>query len=182
MTAMNYRSVFHFISDITEKEGVACILIGGFAVNYYRVSRQTADVDFLITKDDFERIIGPLEKAGYKRDLRQENFIQLKSTQISLMDVDFMFVDKNTLSKILKESQEIEIAKQKFRVPSLEHLIALKLHSMKYNPKLRLTVDLPDIIHLIRINEVKFKEKKFAELCRKFGNEEIYKKILEALE
>jgi hypothetical protein len=98
------------------------------------------------------------------------------------MDVDFMFVDQDTLTKILKESQAIEIAKQKFLVPSLDHLIALKLHSIKHNRKLRLTRDLPDIINLIKINEVNFKSKKFKELCLQFGTEEIYGKILEALE
>ena len=178
---MTEPSVFHLISDLTEKEGVSCILIGGFAVNYYKVSRQTADIDFLIMKEDFEKIIGFLEKAGYKRGLAQENFAQLKSTQISLMDMDFMFVDKDTLTKILKESQEVKIARQKFHVPSLEHLIALKMHSIKYNPKLRLTRDLPDIINLIKINNVNFKDKKFKTLCQKFGTDEIYGRILEAL-
>ncbi|MCK5081850.1 MAG: hypothetical protein KAR31_02990, partial [Candidatus Omnitrophica bacterium] len=82
---MNKKSVFHLISDVTKKEGVSCILIGGFAVNYYRVTRQTADVDFLITKDAFDKIIALLEKAGYKNGLTQTNFAQLKSTQISLL-------------------------------------------------------------------------------------------------
>ena len=178
---MASQSIFHLISDLTKKEGVSCILIGGFAINYYRVTRQTADVDFLITKNDFDKIIAILEKAGYKKDLIQENFAQLKSTQLALLDVDFMFVDQDTLTKFLKESQEIEIAKQKFLVPSLDHLIALKLHSLKYNQKLRLTRDLPDIINLIRVNDVDFKNNNFKELCLKFGTDEIYNKILEAL-
>lgn len=176
------KSVFHLISDLTKKEGISCILIGGFAVNYYRVTRQTADVDLLITKEDFDKIIILLEKAGYKKEILQENFVQLKSSQLSLMDVDFMFVEQETLTRILKESQDVEIAKQKFLVPSLNHLIALKLHSIKYNPKMRITKDLPDIINLIRINEIKFKEIEFKELCLKFGTDEIYQKILEALD
>ena len=44
---MNERSIFHLISDVTHKEGVPCVLIGGFAVNFHKVTRQTADVDFL---------------------------------------------------------------------------------------------------------------------------------------
>ena len=43
---MSERSVFHLISDFTHEQCVPCVLIGGFAVNHYRVSRQTADVDF----------------------------------------------------------------------------------------------------------------------------------------
>lgn len=178
---MNERSVFHLISDLTRKEGVPCILIGGFAVNHYRVTRQTADVDFLITKEDFDKISTSLEKTGYKQTLTQDTFAQLKSSRLSLLDIDFMFVDEGTLAKIIKEGEELKIAGQAFTVPSLNHLIALKLHSIKHNQKIRLSRDLPDIVNLIRINKVNVTDKKFKELCFKYGSEEIFNKILEAL-
>ncbi len=178
---MNDRSIFHLISDLTDTQGVSCVLIGGFAINHYRVTRQTADVDFLITKEDFDKIVVMLEKAGYKKTLLQENFIQLQSSRLSLLDVDFMFVDQKTLTKIMNEGEQLKIVGQTFTVPSLDHLIALKLHSIKYNSKIRLTKDLPDIINLVRINEVNIKEKKFKELCLKYGTADIYDKILEAV-
>ena len=178
---MNDRSVFHLISDLTDKKGVNCILIGGFAVNHYKVSRQTADVDFLMTKEDFDKIAGSLESAGYKQTFGQDNFAQFKSGRLSLMNIDFMFVDQDTLIQIKNEGKEIKIAGQKLIVPSLNHLIALKLHSIKNNPKIRLTRDLPDIVGLIRINDVNFTDKKFKELCYKYGNEEIFNKLMEIL-
>ena len=76
---MNDRSVFHLVSDLAQREGLSCVLIGGFAVNHYKVTRQTADVDFLITKEDFERAWPFLRKAGYQKGLTQENFSLLKS-------------------------------------------------------------------------------------------------------
>ena len=193
---MSQQTIFHLMSDLTKQEGISCVLIGGFAVNCYGVTRQTADVDFLITKKDFDKIIILLEKSGYTTDLIQENFAQLKSKYQSFMNVDFMFichwtfifvnkimfVDSGTLSKVLKEVRKIRIGKQEFLVPCLNHLIALKLHSIKYNQKIRLMRDLPDIINLIRINKVNVKAETFRKLCFKFGTEEIYKKILEALE
>ncbi len=166
---------------MTANEEVSCVLIGGFAVNYYRVTRQTADVDFLITKNDFNKIINYLKKSGYKEGLIQDNFAQLKSTKISLMDVDFMFVDQETLNKILKNGNKITIAKQEFFVPSLYNLIALKLHSIKYNQKIRLIRDLPDIINLVIINKINVKEDQFKEMCLKYGTQDIYQKILEAV-
>ena len=177
---MDDRSVFHLISDLTHEEGVPCVLIGGFAINHYRVTRQTADVDFLITKEGLEKISGLLEKAGYKKALSQENFVQFQSGRLSLLDVDFMFVDQETLQKIMKEGEQFKIVGQTFTVPSLHHLIALKLHSIKHNPKLRLAKDFPDIINLIKINEVNVKDKKFKELCLKYGTAETYNKIVEA--
>ncbi len=161
--------------------GVSCILIGGFAVNHYKVARQTADVDFLITKEDFNKITNVLEKAGYKQILLQENFVQLGSSQPSLMDVDFMFIERETFEKILRDGEQIKIAGKTFTVPSLNHLIALKLHAIKYNPKIRLSRDLPDIINLIRINKVNVNDKQFKELCLKYGTEEIYRRISEDL-
>lgn len=178
---MNYPTVFHLISDVSKKAGISCILIGGFAVNYYKVTRQTADVDFLITKEDFEKIAPLLEKADYKQDFIQRVFVRLKSNRLYLMDIDFMFVDKQTLKKIIKDGQKISIGGQKFIVPSLFNLIALKLHSLKYNPKIRENKDIPDIIDLVRINKIDSKSKKFRELCLRYGTEKIYHKILERI-
>lgn len=178
---MNERSVFHLISDLTKEEGIPCVLIGGFAVNYYKVTRQTADIDFLITKKDFEKISAFLEKSGYKKNQTQETFAQMKSSRVSLLDVDFMLVDHDTLEKILKEGKEIKIAGQKFIVPSLDHLLALKLHSIKHNHKIRFARDFPDIINLIRTNEVDVKDKNFKKLCLKYGTEKIYEQITEIL-
>ena len=178
---MDERSVFHLISDFTHEQGVSCVMIGGFAINHYRVTRQTADVDFLITREDFDKIRGLLEKSGYKKALLQENFAQLKSSRLSLLDVDFMFVDQETLKKIMNKGEKLKIVGQTFIVPSLYHLIALKLHSIKHNQKIRLTKDLPDIINLIRINKVNVHHKEFKEICRKYGSQEIYNKIMEAL-
>lgn len=176
---MNEPSVFHLIGEITHEKDVSCVLIGGFAVNYYRVSRNTADIDFLITKEDFEKILDSLKKAGYKESFAQENFAQLESTQLALRDVDFMFVDRSTLDKILSEAGSLTIVGQKFLVPSLNHLIALKLHAIKNNEKNRLMKDLPDILSLIKNNGIDVKNEDFKNLCLKFGTEEIYQRIQE---
>jgi len=179
MIQKQYPTVFHLLSGIFAKNNISCVLIGGFAVNYYKVSRQTADVDFLITKEDFEKISGLLEEKGFKKDYEQDVFARLLGTGPYLMDVDFMFVDKDTLNKIINAGKEISIANQKFIVPGLNHLIALKLHAIRYNPKIREYKDLPDIIQLIRINGLNVKDVEFKNLCLKYGTEELYNKILE---
>ena len=178
---MTYPTVFHLISHVSNKSGVSCVLIGGFAVNYYKVSRQTADVDFLISDEDFDKISGELEKAGFELTCIEKVFARFKGNKHYLMDVDFMFIDKATLDKIIKDGREISIAKQKFIVPSLNVLIALKLHAIKYNQKVREYKDLPDIINLIRVNNVNYKSKEFHELCLKYGTQELYEKIREGV-
>jgi len=179
---MNYQSVFHLLSDISKKTGISLVLIGGFAVNYYKYTRQTVDVDFLIKEQDFQKILALLEAAGYKVDDRQEVFTRLISAESPLlMDIDFMFIDEETFAKIIKDSQKTSIAGCEFTVPSLEHLIALKLHAVKYNPKLRLAKDIPDIINLIRINKLDVKSEKFKELCLKYATKDIYQEILDSI-
>lgn len=175
---MKEQSVFHLISEITHKKDVPCIVIGGFAINHHNYSRNTRDFDLLITKEDFDKISEMLEKAGYKKNL-SENFANMTSSKMSLMNIDFMFVDRETLTGFLKEGQELKIAGQKFIVPSLNHLIALKLHSIKHNQKLRLMKDLPDILNLVRINKVNIRNPGFKALCLKYGNQELYERIKE---
>jgi hypothetical protein len=174
-----YPNVFYLISDIFNKSKVGAILIGGFAVNHYKIARQTAVMDFLIVKEDYERIDDLLQKEGYTPYSTHEIFIRLKNREPSFFDIDFMFIDKETFEKIQKVGHEIEILGNKFTIPSLDHLIAFKLHSIKYNPKNREFRDLPDIINLIRLNKVDFKNESFRELCLKFGNEDLYSKILQ---
>lgn len=176
---MDYHSAFHLISDTINKTGVSCVLIGGFAVNYYKFSRQTADIDFLITEEDFNKIQTFLEDAGYTKEFKQKVFVRFKSNKLYLMDMDFMFVDKETLDKIMRDAKEVIIVRHKFTVPSLMNLIALKLHSLKYNFSIRQGRDLLDIISLIKLNKVDIKTKEFHQLCLKYANKDIYQKILE---
>ncbi len=178
---MKYKTVFHLLAALFKDKKVTCALVGGFAVNYYKVTRQTVDVDFLITKGDFERILVLLQQEGYEQNNVQEVFSRLTTKSDYLLDIDFMFVDGQTLDKIIKDGREIDIVNQKFIIPSLEHLIALKLHAIKYNPAIRESKDLPDIVSMIRANNLGIKKKEFKEMCLKYGTEELYDKILKAV-
>lgn len=178
---MKYRDVFHLTSSISKQNNVSCVLIGGFAVNYYKVTRQTADLDFLITKEDFKKVIAFFKKEGFKEDYSQEVFARFTAPGNYLMDIDFMFVDKDTLEKIIKEAKQVTIAGHKFMVPNLNHLIALKLHAIKYNLKIREFKDLSDIVELAKANKVNVKEGEFKDLCLKYGTEELYEKIVDRL-
>ena len=179
---MKNPTVFHLLSSELGQERIPCVLVGGFAVNHYRVTRHTADVDLLITQEDFSKVLPLLKKAGYSATFKQDVFARLQNKDSRFMDVDFLFVDKNTLSAILKAGKEIAIAGKQFVVPSLEHLLALKFHAMKSNPKEREYRDLPDVVGLIQRNSVDFRAEKFRDLCLRYGSEKLYQKIHSLLE
>ncbi len=92
-----------------------------------------------------------------------------------------MFTDSNTFNKLFENANVATIAGEQFNIPSFENMLALKLHSIKYNPHRELH-DLPDIVNLTRVNNYKYKTEHFRILCEKFGNTSLYNKILEYLE
>ena len=174
---MKYPSVFHLIATEFNKADIPCLLIGGFAVNYYKVSRNTADVDFLIRDEDFKNASELLNRAGYEIVSSERVFARFGNNQFGLMDVDFMFVDRKTFEGMMKEGKQAKISGQELTVPSLNHLIALKLHSIKFNPN-REFKDLLDIVELIKMNKLNMRTGAFKSLCSKYGPKAIYDKIL----
>jgi predicted nucleotidyltransferase len=175
--SMDYSKVFHLVAEASRKTAVPCILIGGFAVNFYKVTRGTRDVDFLMTKDDFKKIEKILSEAGYAENFATNVAVRMSSAK-DTVDIDFMIVDEATRDKILREGQKTTIAGMELVVPSLNHLIALKLHAIKHGAKNRLLKDLPDIIELIKMNNIDFEGEEFKGICLKFGTKEIYNDIL----
>lgn len=176
---MKHKTVFHLVSSIFKKAGVCPVLIGGFAVNSYNVTRQTIDIDFQITKEDFGKIHPLLQDEGYVKYEEGNVFVRLKNTNLPLMDIDFMLLDKKTLDEIIKQGKQISIAGIDFIIPSLSHLIALKLHSLKHSKRKREYKDLLDIFDLIRNNKINARTLEFKDLCLKYGTNELYNRILE---
>jgi len=167
-------SLFKIISKIFQEHNVHGLLIGGYAVNSYKVTRHTADVDFMITKGDFEKIKIPLQQIGYQIVHQQEVFIQLSGE--GLRDLDFMFSEDDTFKKLFSLGTQVKIAGATFTVPNIMHLIALKLHSIKFNPHRELN-DLPDIVYLIQNNDLDINSDEFSQLFKKHGTNELYEKV-----
>jgi len=69
----------------------------------------------------------------------------------------------------------------KTKVPSLEHLIALKLHALKNTRAQRFLKDFLDVENLIRINQLDIKSKTIRDLFEKYGTPDLYEKISRAL-
>jgi hypothetical protein len=179
---VNIAETFHLVADACRKTGSPGVLIGGFAVNFYKVTRQTADIDIMISEEGYRKIESILINAGFRRDFSDHVAIKLTGGASHLMDLDFVLVDDDTLRKMLKDGREAKIAGELFTVPSLNNLLALKLHSLKHNMKNRLLKDLPDIANLVKVNRVDFKGAQFKNLCQDYADEEIYRRLLDILE
>ncbi len=66
-------------------------------------------------------------------------------------------------------------------VPSVDHLIALKLHSIKQGLAHRTSKDMEDVEMLVRRNKLDLTMAHYEALFLKYGNREIYETILRIL-
>ena len=176
---MKYPTVFHLIATEFAKARIPFLLVGGFAVNHYKVSRNTWDLDILIRESDFDGVAPILKGAGYQMEVRTELFARFRGNHPYFFNTDVIFADPKTFSGMLAEGQEIEMKDNRFIIPSLNHLIAMKLHAVKNNPRARAFKDLGDVIDLVRENNVDIRSDSFRNLCLKFASEEWYRMIME---
>lgn len=178
-----YPKLFHTLSTELRKAKVLHVLIGGFAVNAYGYGRATHDFDLLMTDEGFAQAYPVLEKIGYQILKHEKLCVRLQHKNENLdpgfLDIDVVFVDKHTFDEIWKTGIETEMLGTKFVVPSLEHLIALKLHALNNNP--RRTQDFVDIGELVKENGIDIKSNRFRDLCLKYATKEWYNFFLKIL-
>lgn len=173
-----------FIATIHEKarhERLRFLVIGGLAINHYGYSRDTSDLDLFISLDDRPEWPELLATLGYTNFKDGGNFIQYEAPARNAWPVDLMLVQETTFAPIFVASQNANFFGVKTRVPSLEHLLALKLHALKYTRAHRFLKDFLDVENLIRINQIDIKSQNIRELFARYGTDDLYEKVSRSL-
>lgn len=168
------------LNRLSAESGLQFLVIGGLAINAHGYERVTADIDLLVRKEDREAWRNLMLSIGYQVHHEQEIFMQFTAPEGSTWPVDLMFVNHQTFSKMFPESLEVKMKRMEFRVPALDHLLALKLHALKYTHAKRELKDLLDVVWLVDINHIDINGEKFTELCKRYGTEKIRKQIIAA--
>jgi hypothetical protein len=172
-------SIFKFISEIFKRNNVRVLLVGGYALNAYKVQRMTFDIDFITTFAGYTRIQNELANAGYEVFHQSDAFVQLRGNQPGLRDLDFLLSDEQTISRLIADGTSIQIAGESFNVPSPTHLIAMKLHSISSNSQ-REIKDCQDIIQLIKACNLDPESIIIKELFRKYNLISLYEKNIKS--
>jgi hypothetical protein len=170
------------IINEAEIQGLRFIVIGGLAVIAYGSTRVTYDADLMVPRGDlplWERLLGSL---GYAVEHQQETFAQFQPPMIGMWPVDLMLVNDDTFDKVQKQAVERKVAGRTHKVPSAFHLVALKLHALKYGPPRRRDKDLSDIVELIELQKIDIASKDFLETCEHYGTAELRDEIRIRLE
>ena len=178
---MKEKTFFDLVSEVTQRLNIPAILIGGFAVNYHGLMRQTQDVDFLMVEEDYNKAKPLFGKEGCQEVIRNNLFARLENKKMLPSELDIVFVNEETFEGILEDAETTEISGKRFKVPSLDHLLALKLHAMKQNLRRRGFRDLTDVLDLAEKNQIDVKGERFQELCLKYAGKETYRIIQELL-
>lgn len=165
-----------FVQMASRPDPLRFLVIGGHAVAAHGYNRATFDVDLLGRQADREKWKARAAEAQLTMASEMSAFIQFDQADGDGLDI--MFVNESTFENLWKDSEERDFGGQKARVPSLDHLIALKLHVLKQGLRHRTMKDADDVETLARRNGLDFTLPKYEELFLKFGNREIYETFL----
>jgi hypothetical protein len=169
--------LFQQISSEGSKRELKFLVIGGLAVNFHGFPRDTADLDLLIQQEKRDRWLGLFLELGYTLYQDKGVFVQLSPPKEGAWPVDLMLVRQPTFEPIFAAGIKTEMFGADVMVPTLEHLLALKLHALKHGRIGRYLKDYLDVENLIRVNRVDLRAEHIRQLFEKYGTMELYEKV-----
>ena len=122
-----------------------------------------------------------LAALGYRVFHEHPAFLQLTPPSPDHWPIDLMLVDEATFAGLLAEARDADFGTVQAKVPSLTHLIALKLHVLKDAAPARAVTDLADIVRLVDVNGLDVRADDFRRLCEKYGSMALYERIVQTL-
>src|SRR5262249_18311768 len=141
-------SMLRHLIDQARARGLAFVVVGGHAVAAHGYTRQTVDLDLLVRDEDRRPWVDFLTGLGYRVFHEDPAFVQLAAPTTAHWPVDLLVVGEPTFASVLAEAQEVDLGGQRVRVPSVEHLLALKLHVLRDARPPRDLKDLTDVVQL----------------------------------
>ena len=166
--------VFDVVSRQLPEAGVAFLMIGGHAVNYYGYSRATVDVDFLIASHDVSTVRSVMNAAGFTNVSESENVVFFGHPE-NPHRVDFLKVDTHSMDQLMESAEQIDYCGYGLAVPGIMDLIAMKLFAAAHGSRQREDKDLTDVVNLAC--ECGLELLDLRELCDKYANAEVYSKL-----
>ena len=170
--------VFQRLQQRANAAGLDFLLIGGHAVNAYGYARTTIDVDILARERQRPEWKAALASQGYLLIHETPAFAQFDPPTTVEMNLDLMFVDEATFGKLSSERQMLPVGSALLPVPSILHLIALKLHATRTASRATEGKDFHDVVNLIRTHRIDVANAPFREILTRHAPEYIERRLL----
>lgn len=153
------------------------VLVGGYALLAWGVSRQTADIDLLIPDRDRSSWKELLTDLGYGVPHEKGSFVQYAAPTTEAWPVDLVIVNPDTFDRVTAEATPARFGRVVCPVASVSHLLAMKFHALRYVPHRAGHKDLADAYALIRRTGGRVTDPAVRDLCLKYGSKEIYDRL-----
>ena len=133
---MDFELVLKALLAEFERRQIRYAAIGGFALGILGGPRATLDLDFLVHRDDLDKLHERLTVLGYQRIVHTENVSQYRHPDSVWGSVDFVHAyRKPSLARLARaKSYPVFGETQKVNAADPEDLIGLKVQAMVNDP------------------------------------------------
>lgn len=175
---MDFKIVIDKLLTAFQHEDVRYALIGGFALGALGITRTTVDVDFLVHRDDLDKIHSIMTGLGYDRAYHTENVSQYVAADTIWGEVDFLHAFREISVGMLQRAENNKIFNGTIDIKVLktEDLIGLKVQAIA-NDNTRKDVDLSDIRSLVALYEKEIDWPLIEKYFSLFGLQELLKDL-----
>jgi len=151
---MDFKLVIERLLTGFQEKDIRYALTGGFALGLWGGSRSTVDLDFLVHRDDMDKVHALMTGLGYEIQHHTENVSQYVSPLARFGGIDFIHAFRDASVEMLKRAVEKEIFSGSMKVRTMipEDIIGLKLQAVYNNPK-REKIDMADIEMLVSVRK-----------------------------
>lgn len=148
---MNFARILHEVGGRLDQSGIRWGIAGAFALHAYGLTRATADLDLVVEARARPALVAFLEALGYETLHQSEGFSNHLHPLGPFGRLDFIYVDERTADELFSKATQVELFPgHRVRVPSPEHLAAMKVLALKNDPT-RTFRELADIQSLLTL-------------------------------
>jgi hypothetical protein len=171
-------STLEAIARIAGESNLEFIVCGGYAVNAYQIMRKTGDIDLVVRERQAPTWRTALGSLGYNVFHETGAFLQLKPNELTSWPIDLVVVDDSTFDAMKQAATPFRFGHVDCLIPSVDHLIAMKLHAIRSSPDRRMRQDALDILDLAERSDMDLDGDRFRDLCERYADEAIRERIL----
>ncbi len=167
------------LARLSATRGLDFLVCGGHAVNAYQVIRKTGDIDLVVRERDMPQWRAHLVALGYTVFHEDPAFLQLSPPTATGWPVDLLAVDDLTFDTMQRAARPFTFGGVTCSIPSVEHLIAMKLHALRFSGEQRMRKDGIDVVELAEASGIDLLGERFRALCDRFADARVYERILQ---
>ena len=178
---MDFEKVFKLLIPEFQKAKIDFALVGGLALHFSGVIRNTYDIDMMVLLAQSNEIDEIMKRTGFDLLHKTQNVANYYSENKGLGQIDFLFAHRKYGLEMLKRAESVNIFSFKAKVLKSEDIIGLKVQSCANDP-LRYLKDMADIEELMVINKNSLNLKLVQEYFKLFNREEEFFSLLKKIQ